>query len=70
MTANKRHNREEQRVLLEAYQISEEIMVDVEAHEKICTCSNKERPKIGAEITEKLDIVPATLKVIRYVRPK
>lgn len=48
----------------------EEIMVDVEAHEKICSCCNKERPKIGNEITEKLDIVPATLKVIRYVRPK
>jgi len=46
------------------------ITVDVALSEKQCPCCQKERPCIGEEITEKLDIIPMQMKVVRYVRPK
>lgn len=38
--------------------------------ERVCPCCGGERAKIGEEVTEKLDIVPANLFVVRHVRTK
>ena len=44
----------------------------VELHEPACTCPNcgGQLRKLGEDVTEVLDYVPASLKVIRHVRPK
>jgi transposase len=47
----------------------ETVTIDVSAAEKLCFCG-KERPCIGEEVHEKLDIIPAQVKVIRTVRKK
>lgn len=46
-----------------------EIVHDLEEHEKICHCG-AELSKIGEEVSEKLDIIPAVIQVVRHVRPK
>jgi len=70
LTVPAHKRRKGQRKPLPANLPREDIVVDVTTVEKTCACCQKVRPKIGEEITEKLDIVPATLKVLRYVRPK
>ncbi|MCK5735937.1 MAG: IS66 family transposase zinc-finger binding domain-containing protein [Spirochaetaceae bacterium] len=47
----------------------EEIILDIPDEEKICECGCS-LVQIGEEVSEKLDIIPAQVKVIRYVRPK
>jgi transposase len=47
----------------------EEIVHDIPEAEKICACGAT-REKIGEETTEKLDIIPAKIMVIRHIRPK
>lgn len=47
----------------------EEIVHDISEEEKLCACG-AELVKIGEEVSEKLEIIPAQLKVIRHVRPK
>jgi len=47
----------------------EEIILDIPDEEKICECGYS-LVKIGEETSEKLDIIPAQIKVIRYIRPK
>jgi len=47
----------------------EVVTVDVSDEEKLCDCGC-EKKHIGDETTEKLDFVPASVKVIAYVRPK
>ena len=42
---------------------------DIEESEKQCACGCLKK-RIGEEITEQLEIVPAQLKVIQHVRPK
>lgn len=44
----------------------------IELHEPACTCPNcgGAMRKLGEDITEVLDYVPASFKVIRHVRPK
>ena len=42
---------------------------DVPEHEKQCACGCLKQ-RIGEEVTEQLDIIPAQLKVIQHVRPK
>lgn len=42
---------------------------DVPEHEKQCTCGCQKQ-RIGAEVTEQLEVIPAQLKVIQHVRPK
>ena len=42
---------------------------DVPEHEKQCACGCLKQ-RIGEEVTEQLDIIPAQLKVIKHVRPK
>jgi transposase len=43
---------------------------DLCAPEKSCSCCGKERPRIGEDVTEELEYVPAQLYVKRHVYPK
>lgn len=47
-----------------------ERIIDLPEHEKICSVSGRPLHRIGEEITEQLDIVPAKVQVIRTIRPK
>lgn len=46
-----------------------EVIHDLSESEKICGCS-EELSRIGSEVSEKLDIVPAKMQVIRNIRYK
>jgi len=46
-----------------------EVVHDLSAEEKICSCGC-ELSRIGEEVSEQLDIVPAKIRVIRNIRPK
>lgn len=48
----------------------ETVVHDLPEAEKLCPCCSKMRAKIGEEVTEKLDSVPATHFVVRHVRWK
>jgi transposase len=48
----------------------EEIVLDVSSEEKKCPCCGNERPVIGNETSEQYDIIPAKVRVLKYVRPK
>ena len=47
----------------------EEIIHDLGEEEKQCSCGSR-LSRIGEEVSEKLDIVPAKIKVIRHIRYK
>ena len=42
---------------------------DIPEHDKLCVCGCMKQ-RIGEEVTEQLEIIPAVLKVIAHVRPK
>ena len=46
-----------------------EIVHDLAAEEKVCGCG-QELSRIGEEVSEQLDIVPAKIQVLRHIRPK
>ena len=46
-----------------------EVIEDVEESEKVCACGAK-LSRIGEDVSEKLDIVPAKIQVIKTIRPK
>ena len=46
-----------------------EVVVDIPGEDKICGCGCRMEP-FGEEVTEKLEIIPAQVNVIRYIRPK
>lgn len=46
-----------------------EIVHDIDEQEKICHCG-AELSRIGEEVSEKLDIIPAVIQVVRHIRPK
>ena len=46
-----------------------EIVHDIPEEEKICSCGCK-KTRIGEEVSEQLDIIPAKVRVIRHIRPK
>lgn len=46
-----------------------EIIHDIDEQEKTCHCG-AELSRIGEEVMEKLDIIPAVIQVVRHVRPK
>jgi transposase len=48
----------------------EVIELDLDNHEKQCTCCQHSLHKIGEDRSEKLEFTPAVLKVLEYVRPK
>ena len=46
-----------------------EVIHDIPEEEKVCACGSK-LVRIGEEVSEKLDIIPAKVQVIRNIRPK
>jgi transposase len=48
----------------------ERVPHDLSEAEKCCPCCHEPRVRIGEEISERLDFVPAQLKIIEHVRPK
>ena len=46
-----------------------EIIHDIDETEKVCGCGS-ELSRIGEEVSEQLDIIPAKVRVIRHIRPK
>ncbi len=46
-----------------------EVIEDIDESEKICACG-AELSRIGEEVCEKLDYIPAKIQVIRIIRPK
>lgn len=47
-----------------------EIIHDLDEEEKKCPCCGKERPCIGKEETEELDIIPAKIEVLKHISYK
>jgi len=47
----------------------EEIVHDIADEEKICNCGATLK-RIGEDTSEKLDVIPAVIRVIRHIRPK
>ncbi len=48
----------------------ERIIHDLEPAKKICQCCGKELVKFGEDVSEQLEYIPASIKVIEHVRPK
>jgi len=48
----------------------EVVIHDIAQEDKVCACCNNELHKIGEDKTEKLEFIPAQVKVIEHVRPK
>lgn len=48
----------------------EEIIHDLPDEEKVCAVDGTALTRIGEEVTEQLDIIPAKVQVLRHVRPK
>jgi len=46
-----------------------DVVHDIPEEEKVCSCGCKKK-RIGEEVSEQLDIVPAKVRVIRHIRPK
>jgi transposase len=46
-----------------------EVVHDIDESEKTCQCG-QELSRIGEETAEQLDIIPATVRVIKHIRPK
>ncbi len=47
-----------------------EIEHDLSEEEKVCPHDGTALKRIGEEVSEQLDIIPATIQVIRHIRPK
>src|SRR5262249_4078475 len=43
---------------------------DLSEAERRCSCCGEQRVRIGEEVSERLDYVPASLLVVQHVRPK
>lgn len=48
----------------------EVVIHDIADEDKVCDCCKGELHKIGEDIAEKLEFIPAQVKVIEHVRPK
>ena len=46
-----------------------DLVHDISEEEKVCGCGCR-LSKIGEDVTEKLDIIPAKIRVVRHIRPK
>lgn len=46
-----------------------EVVHDIPEEEKVCACGAS-LARIGEDVAEKLDIIPAIIQVIRHIRPK
>ena len=47
-----------------------EIVHDISDEEKTCECCGTDMHRMGEDVSEKLDFIPAKVQVIRHVRPK
>ncbi|PWW06865.1 transposase [Pseudidiomarina tainanensis] len=47
-----------------------EIVHDISDDEKTCECCGTDMHRMGEDVSEKLDFIPAKVQVIRHVRPK
>jgi transposase len=47
-----------------------EKIIDLSDNEKICSCCGEELTRFGEDISEKLEIIPQQVYVIKYIRPK
>lgn len=48
----------------------EDVIIDLPAKDKVCANDGSKLKKIGEEVSEKLQIIPLQIKVIRTIRPK
>lgn len=48
----------------------EQVVHDIPESDKHCDCCGGELHKMGEDVSEKLDFVPAKVKVIEHIRPK
>ena len=48
----------------------EDMVHDIPEEQKTCSCCGEQLTRMGEDTCEKLDFVPAQLRVIRHVRPK
>lgn len=48
----------------------EDVIHDIADEDKVCDCCGGELHKMGEEVSEKLEFVPAEVKVQRHIRPK
>ena len=48
----------------------EEVVHDLPEDQKVCATDGSPLERIGEEVSEKLEVIPATVQVIRHVRPK
>ena len=48
----------------------EQVIHDIAEEDKVCNCCGNELHKMGEDVSEKLDFVPAKIKVIEHIRPK
>ncbi len=46
-----------------------DVVHDIDESEKVCGCG-AHLSKIGDDVSEKLDIIPAVIRVVRHIRPK
>ena len=46
-----------------------DVIHDIDEAEKVCACGAR-LSRIGEDVCEKLDIIPAKIRVIRHIRPK
>lgn len=69
VAAHEREKRHPKRTPLPEHFPREEILVDMDESEKVCTCGCQ-KDRLGESISEQLDVVPPQLKVLRYIRPK
>lgn len=46
-----------------------EVVHDIDEAEKLCGCG-EQLERIGEDVSEKLDVVPAVIRVIKHIRPK
>lgn len=72
-TAVKEHSRSSKRgkrSKLPDWLPREEVIIDLNDAEKLCSVDGEQLKLIGEEVSEKLDIVPAKIKVIKTIRKK
>ena len=48
----------------------EQVIHDIAEEDKVCNCCGNELHKMGEDVSEKLDFIPAKVKVIEHIRPK
>lgn len=48
----------------------EEVLHDLDEADKVCDDCGNDLHRMGEEVSEKLEFIPATVKVIRHIRPK